>query len=244
MKKLFAGSLMALGVASANISAAPTVQVEALKGGTTLYFSNLLLGALDAAGVAVADVQPARLNDTKPKIRFPLAGGVLDLDGTIGEINHLGGLKLACAGGLTAVLHNFFLEAGSVGIFVSGVVELNGSIVERTRLFEISHDPDDVKVDDDGRIRARRLNALLTAEAAELLALLDVSLEEGNKAGVLSSNVRTLEPEDDSDDSDSDDSDSDDSDSDDSDSDDSDSDDSDSDDSDSDDSDSDDSDST
>ena len=187
MKKLFAGSLIALGVASANVSAAPTVQVKGLAGGTTLYFSNFLLGALDSAGVSVDDVHPAKLNPSKPRIRFPIGGGVLDLDGALGEIDHAGGLRLQNQEGKSVTLHNFTIEAQAGDVFVSGVVEIDGDIVGRERLFVIDHDEDDVDVDEDGKIRLRKLSLLVTAETVAVLEMLGVTLTENNKAGTASS---------------------------------------------------------
>ncbi len=135
MKKFFAGSLIAAGVAAANVTAAPTYQVKGLAGGSTMYFSELFMNALDSAGVEVDDVRPARLHPNGRFIRFPTGGGVLDLDGVIGEINHAGGLELTAPSGESVVLHNRTGVATGEQNMVTGIVEINGDISERLPLF-------------------------------------------------------------------------------------------------------------
>ncbi len=245
MKALVAGTLVALNLATAEVSAEPTFQIKYQAGGSTLYFSNLFVSSMAGADVEASAKDPGKMVPNHDWLRIPVTGGVIDLDGTYGEIDLSGGLVLESGLG-TLVLHNLTIEALGDDKLVTAVVEIDGVVSTRVALFEIDLEESEVGVDKNGKLVIRKLKLLLTEEGQALFSdVLGLEMLPGDKVAVMDAVGKldgyTGKDNDDSDDDDSDDDDSDDDDSDD-DSDDDDSDDDDSDDSDDDDSDDDDSD--
>ena len=85
----FALAILALlPVMSDTASAKPSILLD--DGQTRVFLSNDFVGALGALNLSVGTVGNSALRSGVA--RFPISGGVLDLQNAKGEINHSGGL--------------------------------------------------------------------------------------------------------------------------------------------------------
>ncbi len=91
---------------SANVASAQ--KTETIEGGrTTVVLSSSFVSALEGLAVTPGTVSPTRLyNGT---VNFPVTGGALDLDTTLGQILHSGGLTLT-AGKTEVTLQSFIID--------------------------------------------------------------------------------------------------------------------------------------
>jgi hypothetical protein len=126
------GLLLVLAGAPAAASAA-TAGVAG--GSTTLKLAPGTARALNALGVAVAPLRPAKAG--KAGVSFPVSGGSVDPATGAGTIEHRGGLRLR-AGDTTVDLRNFVINAGSTNTI--------GVQVGKKRLHAFRIGLDDAKV--------------------------------------------------------------------------------------------------
>jgi hypothetical protein len=112
--------------------AEPTGQL--FGGGTTVKLSSELTDALASLGVGVKPIRPASLRGARAS--FPIPAGVIDLETLKGDVFHSGGLSLE-AGGTRVDLLNFVIDAHAEPA-LTGVVSVNGDVVGRVPLFDLS----------------------------------------------------------------------------------------------------------
>lgn len=95
MKRILSGLAVFVSLTSILVVAAPTVQVKG--GRTSVELSGEVLDALVSAGCELDRVKPAVIKPGSERIRFPVAGGALDLGAALGEVEHRGGFTLSCS---------------------------------------------------------------------------------------------------------------------------------------------------
>jgi hypothetical protein len=91
-------------------AAAQAATADVAGGATTLKLTPATAKALDALGVSVAPLRPAKAG--KSGVSFPVSGGSVNPATGAGTIEHRGGLRLR-AGDTTVNLRNFVVNAGS-----------------------------------------------------------------------------------------------------------------------------------
>ena len=114
-----AGALL-LGLAGAP-AASSAATADVAGGATTLRLSSGTARALNALGVAVTPLRPAKAG--RSGVSFPVSGGSVNPATGAGTIEHRGGLRLR-AGRTTVNLRNFVINAGStntIGVRVGNV---------------------------------------------------------------------------------------------------------------------------
>ena len=115
MKGILSGLALLVSLVSILVMAAPTVQVKG--GRTSVALSGEVLDALFSAGCELDRVKPAVVKPGSERLRFPVAGGALDLGALLGEVEHKGGVKLSCPDALdpndiaAVTLENLRIEA-------------------------------------------------------------------------------------------------------------------------------------
>jgi hypothetical protein len=154
---------LAVGAVS-SAAAAPTVQI--VDGKTSVELSQDLVEALGALGVTPGAIRPGKLSLRKGKALFPIPGGRIDLETLKGDIFHNGGLTLT-GGDTTVGLSQFIIDTTDEPV-LTGLVEVNGSIVGRLPLFKLDLSTATVKAK--GRyIFIGGVGVGLTMEAADAL---------------------------------------------------------------------------
>ncbi len=145
--------------------AAPTAQIKG--GQTTLNVSSELTGLLE--GCEIRRIKPAVVKPGGEIIRFTVAGGVIDLVETTGEIDHKGGIALSCYGGESIVsLHNLTAETIGEEPVITAMIAVNGSLYGRMPLFMLNGKPE-VKISNWNRLGLSGVELTLIPEAAEFL---------------------------------------------------------------------------
>ena len=173
MKKFVAGSAVVLGLASASAMAGPVYQLKSNAGLGTLLLKTSFAEAIRMASLEADATHPAKIlsREDAPylKLRLPVSGGVVDLAGVFGEINHAGGFGFTALDGSNVQFHNLVLQASESAVQVSGMVEVDGNIVGRQVLFDVMTDSSDFKVKRNGRLATGTIVLALTQEASDLL---------------------------------------------------------------------------
>ena len=150
------GLLVALAGAPAAANAATA---DVAGGATTLKLAPGTAKALDALGVAVAPLRPAKAG--KSGVSFPVSGGSVDPATGAGTIEHRGGLRLR-AGDTKVDLRNFVINAGSTNTI--------GVRVGKARLHAFRIGLDDAKVTRSGiQTLVRNVKVTLSARGAAAL---------------------------------------------------------------------------
>ena len=205
MKKT-AALLFTLGFAPAIALAAPTLQV---KGGQTSFVPS------EAAFEAFTDcdverVKPGHVKPGVKRIRFPISGGALDMEGLVGEIEHKGGVLLSCSLGMgkQVALHNFRLdlpEAEGETPVISALASVDGALFGRIALFTPGGEAFSSSVNDGGRVLLSDVSLVLTEAGSTFLnEQLDItSLSEGMDLGLSSTRLKVRKEDRDDDDDDS-----------------------------------------
>ncbi len=85
MKRFIAGSVIVLGIASGNSSAAPVLQIKGSAGQSVLALNSAFSEALAMAGIENSAIKSAKLRSNGRRLRLPVSGGVIDLDGILGR---------------------------------------------------------------------------------------------------------------------------------------------------------------
>ena len=170
LRRIIAGSALALGLATGSAMAAPVLQIKSQAGQTLLGFDNGFLQALTAAGIEVDAIKPGKAKSKGRGISLPVTGGIVDLDGFVGQINHSGGIRLTAFGGDKVRLHNLSIVLFDGQPLIYGAVQLNGDLLGVRPLFVISLDENsDIYVQRNGKLITENLLLSLTQEASDLL---------------------------------------------------------------------------
>jgi hypothetical protein len=155
--------ICALVVTSAH--AQPTAQL--MGGKTSVRLDPGFVNALVSLGVAPSAISPGTLNLRSRFVRYPIVGGVIDLDTLVGDLFHTGGLTLE-AHDTKVSLYNFVITTTGDAPVLTGVAAVNGSVVDRIPLFdlELTKDP---RVTKWGGLNVWRVKVTLNEVAAETL---------------------------------------------------------------------------
>jgi hypothetical protein len=169
------GAVLGLAMTAITAYAAPTAQIQG--GQTSLVLSEDSLQAL--VSCQVDRIKPAVVKPGGDRLRFSIGSGALDLDSTLGEIEHRGGVLLQCDGGANVVgLQNFRIDhqlaetdtdpAGVSELRVTGLVSVNGSLTERIPVFTPLDENVDISVNGNV-LRIRDVSLGFTEEVIALL---------------------------------------------------------------------------
>lgn len=115
--------------------AEPTVRLS--DGSTTVQLSADLVNALGTLGVTPGVTEPGTLTDDGVAT-FPIVSGALDLETSIGEISHSGGLTLSTGDAAAVVdLFNFIIDNTGDRLVLTGLAALNDDLAGRFPLFTL-----------------------------------------------------------------------------------------------------------
>jgi hypothetical protein len=127
---------LAVAVVLMASAAAFAQQTETIGAGlTSVTLSSEFTGALQSLGVTAATIAPAQLSNGVAA--FPVTGSAIDLKTMKGEIIHSGGLSLT-AGNTNVRLQSFIIDTTGSAPVLTGLVVVNGAVVGRVPLFDIS----------------------------------------------------------------------------------------------------------
>ncbi len=180
MRSLPTALLLVLGLASATSLAAPTAQI---KGGQSSIIPSAEV--IDALGGCVLErVKPGTVKPDGDRLRFPVAGGALDLEGLVGEIDLKGGINLSCFEQAKVVsLQNFRVETvrnevlvepvdgspeAETATVITALTGVDGNLTGRIDLF-VPAGADLEVIVAGSRVQVRKANLMLTEEAATFL---------------------------------------------------------------------------
>jgi hypothetical protein len=200
MKKYLIAAMIACSVAMTTVHAEPTAQLTG--GKTTVRLDAGFVDALVSLGVAPSAISPGGLNLRRGYVRYPIVGGVIDLDSLAGDIFHSGGLALE-AHDTRVSLYNFIISTTGGEHVLTGVATVNGSVVDRIPLFdlELTKEP---RITKWGSLRVWGVNLTLNGIAAVTLnTVFGVdAFEEGLPVGTayLRTHIAGVEEEDGDDD--------------------------------------------
>ena len=176
IKKLFLFtvlSLLAISPAAAQKDAGPeggstTPQLTFFNGWTQVALSPAFGGALTTLEIRAGSTFPGRL--VRNRATFPIVGGSIEAQSLKGEILHVGGLTLTKA--TTRVkLENFIINVDVNGIVLTGQVSVNGSVVGRIPLFDLTLATPATEGEEEGALRVdlNGVQVTLRPEAAAAL---------------------------------------------------------------------------
>lgn len=115
--------------------AEPTVRLT--DGSTTVQLSTDLVDALGTLNVTPGVTEPGTLTDDGVAT-FPIVSGALDLESSIGEISHTGGLTLTSADESAVVdLFDFIIDNTGDQLVMTGLAGLNDDLAGRFPLFTL-----------------------------------------------------------------------------------------------------------
>lgn len=116
------------------VFAAPTKNL--FGGATTVTLSSDFTGVATSLGLSVRAIHPARTTTRRSRISFPITSGNLDFQNAKGEIIHVGGLNISNQT-TTVKLTNFIIDTTGEQPVLTGLVQANGSVVGRVKLFKL-----------------------------------------------------------------------------------------------------------
>ncbi len=165
MRILAAGLLVSSWILAGAVWAGPIVQVKG--GQTTLTLSDEFVDLLD--GCEIRRIKPTVVKPGGELLRFTVAGGVIDFDGMVGELDHKGGISISCYGGSTEVsLRNFTVDTMGDTPVITAMAAVDGSLQERLSLFVPTGEPE-VTLSNWNRLKLGKVELLLAEEAAMFL---------------------------------------------------------------------------
>jgi hypothetical protein len=123
-------SVVAMGLNASTALARPSIVLDS--GQTRVSLNDDFIAALGALGLSAGSVGSGSLRGTIA--RFPVVGGVVDLQNAKGEINHSGWLALATQA-TRVELSSFNIETSGPRPLLTGLVTVNGDFVGRIPLF-------------------------------------------------------------------------------------------------------------
>lgn len=140
-----AAIILSLTVVS-QTQAEPTVRLS--DGSTTVQLSADLVNALGTLGVTPGVSEPGTLTDDGVAT-FPIVSGALDLETSIGEISHSGGLTLTNADQTAVVdLFDFVIDNTGDQLVMTGLAGLNDDLAGRFPLFTLDFSTAQVDISD------------------------------------------------------------------------------------------------
>ena len=140
MRSGWAPRLLLAAIACSPLATYAGVTTPALGGETTVQLGAGFVSALKSLNVVPGAIGPGRLYEARGSAfaAFPVTTGALDLAAPRIEVDHAGGLSLT-AGGTVVTLSSFIIQTDPKGESVlTGVVAVNGSLVGRIPLFDLS----------------------------------------------------------------------------------------------------------
>jgi hypothetical protein len=139
IKRLSLAAALVAAMTMFNVSPALAADnAQLIKGGrTTVYLSKGFMTALSSLHVTPGVVAPTQLYTNPLRVPFPITSGVIDLDNINTQILHSGGLTLT-AGGKTVTLSSFIIDNTNGPLTISGLVEVNSTLVGRIVLFDLT----------------------------------------------------------------------------------------------------------
>lgn len=127
--------LVAFATAGSTTFAQQTKTLD--EGVTSVTLSSAFVDALTSLSVTPGTVAPTELEHGR--VSFPVIGGALDLATAKGNILHSGGLTLN-AGDNHVALQSFIIDTTATPV-ITGLVSVNGMLVGRIPLFDITLPP-------------------------------------------------------------------------------------------------------
>ena len=199
MKLRILTSVVSLGLASAGTAA---WGLNSVKGGATaLRLSEEFLVELDMGGIQLSALEEAKLRKNGVVLRFPIDDGILEFDGSNlnGEVTHDGGIALSAENGAVISLVSFVIDTLGDTPVITGVVSVNGELLERLPVFElVVTDATEFGLKGNGGLKVRGLELQLSEEAMTLFnEEFGVDLPLELTAGSSTSNIRIDELDDD-----------------------------------------------
>ena len=166
MKTLVVGIFFTLWSLAGSVWASPTLQVKG--GQSTLAFSDDFLAALEPCDIA--SIKPGVTKQQGTQMRFPLAGGAIDLETGRGIVAHNGGLAISCFEGSNVVsLSNFTLNTTGVTPAITAIAVGDGNLLDQILAF-VPGEEHLIEISANGKnVYLRKVDLLLTGEAAGLL---------------------------------------------------------------------------
>lgn len=145
---------------------------------TDVTFSATFLSALESLSVSVKPIDGAKIVNGQAQFKIPLAQ--IDLSNASGELIHSGGLRLK-AGTTIVDLSNFIIDTtNSSDAYLSGLVKVNGAVVARLRLFDLTLPALNLPIAATKKVFLPNIQVKLNAGAASTLnAVFGVSAFQG-----------------------------------------------------------------
>jgi hypothetical protein len=129
-------SIRGVILAAALLPVAASAQTRQLaRGATSVELSDDFTGALTTLGVMAKPIRPGSADGNV--VRFPVTAGELDPENAHAEVFHSGGLQLQ-ANDVKVRLLNFTIDTTGAKAVLTGAVIVNGSLVGRLPLFDLS----------------------------------------------------------------------------------------------------------
>jgi hypothetical protein len=125
-------SVAAMVAFSSPAVARPTRDIQT--GTTFVRLNSIVLGALTANGITPSVLPDSRL--VGGVATFPATGGAVDLGAVELEVSHTGGLKFV-RGATSVVLSDFIVTTLDEEPVLTGLVTVNGNLVDRVPLFSL-----------------------------------------------------------------------------------------------------------
>jgi hypothetical protein len=170
MKYLLTCFVAAVSIIAGTAAAGPVVQI---KGGmTTLTLNEEILGLLGTCDVG--RIKPAGQSPDGSRWRFPVSGGVIDLETSAGELEHRGGILISCGAGPEEAtsIQNLRAEYLEDKLVLTAVVVVGQEPLQRIPLFSPLSENLETSVSKGGVVRLSGVQLNLTAAAAEFLNIL------------------------------------------------------------------------
>jgi hypothetical protein len=144
--------------------------VTAISGSTNVALSASFLSALQSLDVTAGVVYPTVISSSAIA-NFPVSSGAIDLDTSLGNIDHQGGLTLS-AGKTTVAIQDFIIDTTGKTPVITGLAIANGTLVGRITLFDLAFPKSfslPIKLTDKELIYLTSIGVTLDASAASTL---------------------------------------------------------------------------
>ena len=166
MKILIVGIFFTLWSLAGSVWASPTLQVKG--GQSTLAFSEEFLESIEPCDIA--RIKPGVMKQKGTQIRFPLAGGAIDLETFDGTVAHNGGFTISCFEGSSVVsLSNFTLNTIGGPPVITAIAVVDGTLQDQILAF-VPGEEHLIEISSNGKnVYLRKVDLLLTEDAAALL---------------------------------------------------------------------------
>lgn len=174
-------ALLAVALLSVPAVAEPTVPV--IGGNTRVALDGDFLMAVGP--LSPTPIAPGSLDAKTLSLIYPIPGGALDLGSAKGDIYHNGGLSLSDGMGSTVDLRQFIIDTTGPDPVLTGLVSLNGSVLARLPLFDLTIMPDKISVTPANTVIVDEVVVTLNPTAATALNdIFGTALPDGFPVGV------------------------------------------------------------